>query len=108
MWTPSRRPVPVSATILTNPSVSPIAEALPFAVNGNFPTPISSPAARALSSESPTLATSGMVKMQFGTRSYRISRFPWVAFSAATSPWVLATCASRLLPVTSPAAYTLG
>ena len=35
---PSSRSVALSARILTNPSVSPIARARPLAVKGNFPT----------------------------------------------------------------------
>ena len=59
MCTPRISPVLLSATTLTKPSVSPIATALPLAVNGNLPTATSRPPPRAVASDTPMDATCG-------------------------------------------------
>ena len=59
MWTPRISPVFASAMILTWPSSSPSAWALPFGRNGALPTLISRPPSRACASVLPIAATCG-------------------------------------------------
>ena len=67
MCTPRISPVFLSATTLMNPSVSPSATALPFAVNGNLPTATSRPPSFAFDSVSPIEATCGRQYVHEGT-----------------------------------------
>ena len=59
--TPRIRSVDASAIIFTNPVVSPMARARPFAMNGNVPVLYATPAALSCCSFWPTQAISGDV-----------------------------------------------
>ena len=60
MWAPISAPVVASNTVLTKPSVSPAAIALPLARNGKRPTLTSRPLALACASVRPTEAICGV------------------------------------------------
>ena len=85
---------PRSATTFTKPSVWAMAMARPSAAKPNFPVMGSIPCARASSSERPTVATSGSVKMAAGMATQSRADFLPAMTSAAISPSFEALCAS--------------
>src|SRR3990172_2676604 len=104
IWTPSRRVVFASMTTFTKPSVSPAANARPIAANGTFPTRTSKPFCVAAASSSPTVATSGSVKIADGNALQSAAAARPAATSAATMPSFEALCAKNGWPTTSPTA----
>jgi hypothetical protein len=90
----------------TNPASSRSAMFRPCARNGNRPILSVRPSAFASRSVSPTLAISGLVNVAAGTARQLVCAGCPAMISAAALPCADAKCASCLMSVTSPIAYT--
>ena len=93
-----------SPTTFTKPSGWAIATARPSAPKLNLPTIGSCPALRASSSESPTTAISGSVKMPAGSATQSRTDFLPAMASAAISPSLRPCGPAAAGPVMSPMA----